>query len=712
MKKEVLLPANFSSKTLSMKFKVLLSLFVSVVLTISIFAKDISVTVAEKVAINLLFEKTNTFDKAVDYNSFQILESYKVANAYYVINFEKGWVLVSADDAMTPVIGYNFENNFPSPEVLDENVKSWMQNFVDQKQYINKNNIKAEATTLAEWEKYTSNNPELFLATGERNEVEILLTGKWNQDSPYNVQCPEDAAGPGGHVYVGCVATAMVQIMYYWRYPIQGSGVHSHNWPPYGTMTVNYGNATYEWDAMLDRIDNASPDEIAEIGYHAAISVDMMFSPDGSGAYSWDVPYAMRTYFNYDNSVQYVEKGNYSFATWETMLQTELDNARPMYYSGFSNSGGHAFVCDAYQGSNFYHFNFGWSGSSNGYYTLQDVGGFNSGQGMVRYIEPDDANYPYIADGADTLRYFSGSFTDGSGPAEDYPSGMSASWLIDPQTDIDSIESITLSFTSFKTSATDYVRIYDGATTDKALLGEYSGDNLPDNITSSNNKMLVTFNPSGSGSGFKAEYKTASPKWCNSQTYTEPTGILTDGSGSFYYDNSTTCVYIIDHPEAVQISIEFTAFSTEADKDFVQVYNGNNNQLIGEFSGHQLPETISEETDVLIIVWNTSSSVRDDGWLANYWVDGVGVEENTAGNFLAYPNPTDGQLNIQFDFEQLQHPDIRLLSIDGKLIFSETLSGTSGSYKNTFDISDQPKGIYILSIIADNKKVNRKVVIK
>jgi len=695
-----------------MKTKVLLSLFISVVLTISIFAKDISVSTAEKVAINLLFEKTNTFDKSIDYSNLQIIESYKVANAYYVINFEKGWVLVSADDSMTPVIGYNFEDNFPSPEVLDENVKSWMQNFVDQVEYINKNDIKAEAATLAEWEKYSSDNPDLFLSAGERNEVEILLTGKWNQDNPYNLQCPEDAAGPGGHVYVGCVATAMVQIMYYWRYPTQGSGVHSHNWPPYGTMTVNYGNATYEWDAMLDRIDNSNPDEIAEIGYHAAISVDMMFSPDGSGAYSWDVPYAMRTYFNYDNSVQYVEKGNYSFATWETMLQTELDNARPMYYSGFSNSGGHAFVCDAYQGSNFYHFNFGWSGSSNGYFTLQDVGGFNSGQGMVRYIEPEDANYPYIADGADTLRYFSGSFTDGSGPSEDYPSGMNASWLIDPQTDIDSIESITLSFTSFKTSATDYVRIYDGATTDKALLGEYSGDNLPDNITSSNNKMLITFHPSGSGSGFKAEYKTTSPKWCNSQTYTEPTGILTDGSGSFYYDNSTTCVYIIDHPEATRISIEFTAFSTEADKDFVQIYNGNNNQLLGEFSGHELPETISEETDVLILVWNTSSSVRDDGWVANYWVDGVGVEENTAGNFLAYPNPTDGQLNIQFDFEQLQHPDIRLLSINGKLIFSETLSGTTGSYKNTFDISDQPKGIYILSIIADNKKVNRKVVIK
>ena len=694
-----------------MKLKFLLSFFISIILTVSLFAKDIPVPTAKKVAVNFFFEKTNTFDSPIGYDDVHIIECYKAANAYYVVNFEKGWVIVSADDAMTPVIGYNFEGSFPAPEELDENLKNWMQYFVDQVAYIRENKLMSEASVLASWEKYTSAGPELTPASGERDEVEILLTGKWNQDNPYNLQCPEDEAGPGGHVYVGCVATAMAQIMYYWRYPIHGSGVHSHTWPPYGTMTVNYGAATYEWDAMQDKIDNSNPDEIAEIGYHAAISVDMMFGPDGSGSYSWDVPHALRTYFVYKDNVQYLEKSDYAFSTWENMMQAELDDACPMYYSGFSSSGGHAFVCDAYQGSNYYHFNFGWSGNSNGYYTLQDVGGFNSGQGMVRYISPEDPNYPYVADGADTLTYSSGSFTDGSGPAEDYPSGMSASWLIDPQTDIDSISSITLSFTSFSTSATDSVRVYDGATTDKALLGEFSGDNLPASITSSGNKMLITFSPSGSGAGFKAEYRTKAPDWCSSETYTEPSGTLSDGSGSFYYANSTTCIYIIDNPEAVRITLEFTKFSTEEAYDFLQVYNGKN-QLLGEFSGHQLPETITEETDKLILVWNTNASIRDDGWSADYSIDGVGVEENTDDGFVIYPNPSDGQLTIQFDFGQVKNPEVRLLSIDGKTIFSEVLNETSGTYKNTIDLSGQPKGIYILSILSENRKINRKVVLK
>lgn len=694
-----------------MKFKILLSLLLSVVLTVSIFAKDISITVAEQVAINFLFEKTNIFDIPRAHDELQIIESYKVSDAYYVVNFDKGWVIVSADDAMTPVIGYNFEGNFPTPENQDDNVKSWMQNFADQVDYINENQIEGTALIVSEWEKYTSNNIDLLLASGERDEVEILLTAKWNQNSPYNLDCPEDDAGPGGRVYVGCVATAMAQIMYYWRYPNQGSGSHSHNWYPYGTMTVNYAAANYEWDAMQDQIDNSNPGEIAEIGYHAAISVDMMFSPDGSGAYSWDVPYAMRTYFNYKDNVQYKEKEDFSFSAWENMLQSDLDIACPMYYSGYSSSGGHAFVCDAYQGSNYYHFNFGWSGSSNGYYTLQEVGGFNGGQGIVRNIMPEDPNYPYIAVGQQTLTHFSGSFTDGSGPAENYPSGMDASWLIDPQTDIDSISSITLSFTSFDISSSDYVRIYDGATTDKALLGEYTGENLPANLSSTGNKMLVTFNPSGTGAGFKAEYKTNAPDWCNSDTYTEPTGTLTDGSAGFYYDNSTTCVYVIDNPEAVKIYLEFSEFSTEADKDFVQVYNGNN-QLLGEFSGSQIPEMISEETDKLILVWSTSSSVRDEGWTANYWLDGVGIEEDVNDGFLAYPNPTSGLLNLQFNLEQMKNPEIRLLSIDGKLIYQENIKESSGTYNGDFDISAQPKGIYLLSIVSDEQKIDKKIVLR
>ena len=95
---------------------------------------------------------------------------------------------------------------------------------------------------------------------------------------------------------------------------------------------------------------------------------------------------------------------------------------------------------------------------------------------------PDDANYPYIADGEYNLTSSSGSFTDGSGPIEDYPSGMQASWLINPQNEEDSISSIKLSFAQFETASNDFVNVYAGPTTDDELLGSFSGSSLPSTI--------------------------------------------------------------------------------------------------------------------------------------------------------------------------------------------------------------------------------------
>lgn len=695
-----------------MRFKFLLLNIFLFAFVSGVFAKKINRNTAEKVAVNFFYEKFVRFNHPIDYTDLNVSEIKLVDNTYWIVNFTDGWVLVSADDIMTPVIGYNFEGNFPAKEKQENNLKSWMQYFTDQVNYIEENQITQSEGIEAEWNKYSTTLSELTIRSGERGSVDPLLSCKWNQDSPYNVLCPEDDNGPGDHVYVGCVATAMVQIMYYWRYPNSGTGSHSYYWDPYGTITANFGDATYEWDAMQDKIVHSNPWEIAEIGFHAAVSIDMMFSPNGSGAFSWDVPYALKNYFNYANNVQYVEKSNYNFSTWETMIQTELDDGHPLYYSGFSNEGGHAFVFDGYQGSNFYHINLGWGGSSNGYYTLQDVAGFSSGQAMVRYIIPDDPNYPYFADGEYTLTHFSGSFTDGSGPVEDYPSGTSASWLIDPQNEIDSVSKIILEFKEFKTSSSDIVKVYGGNSTDDELLGEFSGSDLPEVISFDGNQMLVTFNSTGSNEGFRAEYYTSLPTWCEGEILTEPSGSFSDGSGSFYYNNGTTCVYIIQNPEAVKITLEFTEFDTEEGKDKIQVYN-EYNQLLAEFSGDDIPPVITEETGTMIVVWVTNSSVRGPGWSAEYMIDGVGINENDPQiSLLIFPNPTNNLINLEMKIDKTTDLKIRLTNMSGQTIFSEAKDNFTGSYKNNIELSNHSKGIYLLSVITDNGKYDRKVILK
>ncbi|MFK5854837.1 MAG: C10 family peptidase, partial [Bacteroidota bacterium] len=538
------------------------------------------------------------------------------------------------------------------------------------------------------------------------------LTSTWNQDNPYNAMCPEDASGPGGRVYVGCVATAMAEIMHYWRFPLTGEGSNSYYHYPYGTISANFGDAEYDWNGMTDEISNKFIWEIAEIGFHAGVAVEMMYAGDGSGAYSQDVPAAMRNHFRFQSSVQYLSKSSYTTSTWENMMQTELDNFRPIYYSGrTTDNSGHAFVCDAYQGMNYYHFNFGWSGSSNGYYSLQSVGGFHVSQAMIRNIYPGDAAYPYFASEQTDLGTLVGSFTDGSGPAEDYISGMDASWLISPQNEEDSVTSITLSFIEFNTDASDMLRVYDGANDNAELLGEFSGDNLPSNITSSSNQMFITFSSTETAPGFKIEYSSQIPTWCTSTAYSEPEGTITDGSLNFFYNNSTTCIITLAHPEATKYYVDFTEMNTEPLKDKIRLYN-DSGTLLGEFSGDELPDPIVSETGSLMLMWSTNSSIRNEGWSFDYHVDGVGFEETTVENLAIYPNPTTGMLNVKFNTEKQGDMQIKLMSVNGQVIFNEEITNTSGQYNYSFDISDRAKGIYLLSIISDNEKIDRKIVLK
>lgn len=694
-----------------MRSKILLSLVVLLAVATSLIAKDISRATAEKVAVNFFYQKTNTLGEQANYNDLNIISNQLTDQAYYVVNFENGWVIVAADDAMTPVLGYNLTGRFPSASEIGYNAKSYMKTFADEYNYIKENNVVAEADILAKWNELSTVKPLLTNVNRSRDVTEPLIPCLWNQDFPYNILCPEDASGPGDHVYVGCVSTCMIQIMYYWRYPLQGTGTHSYYIYPYGTQTVNFGEANYDYHGMQNTIDPANPWEIAEIGYHAAVSVDMMFGGDGSGAYSQDVPHALRTYFGFDNSVQYMQKSSYPVSSWEQMMQDELDDLCPIYYSGRSTDGGHAFVCDAYDGDNYYHFNFGWSGSSNGFYTLQSVGGFNLQQGMVRNIFPADPNYPYIASGNQILDYTSGSIADGSG-REDYPAGMNASWLIDAQTEQDSIDFVKISFAQFNTGANDYVRIYDGATENDPLLGEFSGNTLPGDITSTSNVVLVTFSSVGTGEGFLIEYNTDPAEFCSgAQEFSEPSGTITDGSGSFYYNNSATCIFMINHPEAIKYTLDFTDFITEEGEDILSIYNGSQ-QLIGEYSGNTLPPTIEVETSNIFMMWGTNATVNSEGWALDYIIDGVGIEENSFENLSIYPNPTTGQLNVKFDMEASGVIDVKLMSINGQIVKQDVLEGFSGSYSNSFDLSDQAKGVYLLSITSEKGKIDKKIVLK
>ncbi|MCD4790068.1 MAG: C10 family peptidase, partial [Bacteroidales bacterium] len=233
----------------------------------------------------------------------------------------------------------------------------------------------------------------------------------WNQNWPYNELCPADGGGPGGHAYAGCVATAMAQVMKYWSNPIQGTGSHDYTHYIYGNLFADFGATTYDWANMPHSISSSNT-PIATLMYHCGVAVEMSYGASGSGA-NLDGYHgacnALKNYFKFDLSAYHDSKYKYEDSTWQNMLRNELDNGRPMLYSGMGVWTGHAWNLDGYEAVGelyHYHMNWGWGGSYNGYYYLDDLtpGSHNyfTGQEAIFNLYPYAANlvscYPQNTD--------------------------------------------------------------------------------------------------------------------------------------------------------------------------------------------------------------------------------------------------------------------------------------------------------------------------
>ena len=316
------------------------------------------------------------------------------ADNIYVYNIgDHGFVMVSGNTVLPPVLGYSLTETFPTLEGAPENFTSWIGHYGEMIDFAMENGIQPEAKVLQQWDDAEKG----LFPTRSTTSVAPLLTTLWNQDYPYNYYAPATSGGwwgggPGGHCYAGCVACAMAQIMKYWNHPTTGNGSHSYIHSTYGEQSANFGATTYQWDIMPNSLGSQATDEakaVALLMYHCGVSVNMNFAPDGSGAYSRDVETALRSYFGYCGA-KYREKSKYDEETWIAMLKAELDLSHPIYYSGSSGSSGHAFVFDGYDENDFFSINLGWSGSGNDYYSLASVAGYNENQAAVMNIVPMD----------------------------------------------------------------------------------------------------------------------------------------------------------------------------------------------------------------------------------------------------------------------------------------------------------------------------------
>jgi len=359
--------------------KLILTAFL-LLLAVATGAKPVDTSVAQRVAENLLHKTV------IDATPADFSQCYLFTGAD-----GKGFVLVAADDCVRPVLAYSpdgcfFPQDSPSSS-LPQHIAHWINAYQTHIAALSEAGAEASPKVRNMWQGFLSDKYH-----SERdNSVAPLLTTRWNQGYPYNLQCPYSVTDEAYSV-TGCVATATAQVMKYWNHPAVGRGSHSYS-SNYGTLSARFDTTHYDWAHMPDSPGWHSTDQerdaVAQLMYHVGVAVEMRYSPQSSGAYvSSDgntsmasSENALKDYFRYNQGLFSVAKTDYTDTEWDMLLTAELDASRPMVISGYDPSGGHAFVLDGYDSLGFFHVNWGWGGYCDGYYTLDSLNPDGSGIG-------------------------------------------------------------------------------------------------------------------------------------------------------------------------------------------------------------------------------------------------------------------------------------------------------------------------------------------
>ena len=701
------------------------------------YCKEVPVELARQVATRFYYERCNQFHP-VTFSGIKTVATYIQSvsgkSVYYIFNMEpSGFIVISADDAVTPVLAYDFSGSYAGEKAPPQFV-AWMKQYEGQISDAQQKNMEATPAVVQLWQKFGAplekegkpGNDGAIRSPGSRKFVAPLIISNWDQGVPYNEQCPADPAGPGGHTLVGCVPVCLGQLMYYYRWPQTGSGSYAYNDSTYGNISADFGGTTYDWNNMTNTstISNAG---IAKLLFHLGVACDLVYGPASSGMYNHKAAYALRTFFKYSPQTRYVFRDSTTL-NWDSILIAHLDRKMPLYYAGWSvpNIAGHAFVCDGYQDTAYFHFNFGWSGQNNGYFYTNNLtpGGnnFRLAQEVVINAFPDTINYTYpsYCNGTTHLTCLSGSLTDGSGPVHNYQPSSDCSLLIDPQPAGDSVSSITLTFSDIKTGPGDHLRVYDGASASAPVIGSFTGDTVPPAITGTTNKMFVKFTSGNgpAGSGWFANYRVKIPSWCSgTTTIIADTAVVTDGSQGFSYHNNSVCRWILQSKSGNPLTIYFRRFDSEPVKDVLSVYDLGNNLKIKEISGHydpgNLPDSITASSGKMMLVFMTNSSVTGTGWEMFY----PRLHRGTGADYpicktVAFPNPAEKRVTARFSLARAGKVILKLSDITGKLWLTQAVCGNTGKNEVMLDISDFQPGVYFLQVCNNEAVQTLKLVIR
>ncbi len=406
--------------------KKILSLFIiSLVMISSALANDISADKALQIASQ--FAKGSTVAKSGASRAPIVQFTPTLAHSMksrvsagkdnvYVINLgnDQGFVIVSGEDgAVSEVLGYCDHGSFNYADAPVQFL-DLLNNYSEGIDSLRKNPAMAKSQSAQRASGATASSSSYPSYLGEV-VVAPLLTTKWNQGNPYNILVPEGC-------YTGCLPTAVAQVMNYWKWPKQNTGQMFVDWSETGeTIYEDFPVHTYDWDNMIDDYERTASSweqqqAVAQLMADIGKAMGTQYGqPNGSPTPFHYLPLIVT--FGYQPNVVNVN-GNTALEVEET-LKGELDLKRPVLYCGDPGNGGdpHALVCDGYTKNDYFHFNYGWGGQTDGFYRLTAVPRFCYNVSVWKNFRPYDAvrksingfRYGLKANGtADILDYLDG----------------------------------------------------------------------------------------------------------------------------------------------------------------------------------------------------------------------------------------------------------------------------------------------------------------
>ena len=248
---------------------------------------------------------------------------------YVFQNEQKGFVVFGQSTHGFQILGYSDKANFNPTEIPDG-----LQQLL---------------------KLYENTNPDSITGIQNIRETTVAVAPLLDEAGVNLNQFHHENAGG---CPTGCVATAMTQIMCYYKYPQKGTGSNCYTHPVYGQFCADFENTNYNWT-------NTTDEEFKLLSHHVGIGMNMGYCshPSGSVPLAGDYLMTLSKYFGYT-----CEPFN-DFSRNSQVIQNVIAQRKPIYVE-LPGIPGHAVVFDGFDSNGFFHINFGWGGSANGYYML------------------------------------------------------------------------------------------------------------------------------------------------------------------------------------------------------------------------------------------------------------------------------------------------------------------------------------------------------